>query len=255
MKKIAMVTGATSGIGEAAARRFASEGYDLIITGRRNDRLQALKASLEAADGDTKVLALNFDVRERLECNAAVASIPAEFRSIDVLLNNAGLAAGLEHIEEGDPDDWDAMIDTNVKGLLYITRAVVNVMIENQKGHIVNLGSIAGTQPYENGSAYCASKHAVHALSQSMRIDLLTKGIKVTEIRPGMVKTEFSLVRFHGDESRADAVYNGITPLLPEDIAEAIYWAVSLPKHVNIDDILLTPTAQANAYYTHRSAK
>lgn len=251
MKRIAMITGATSGIGEAAAKRFAQEGYNLIITGRRSKRLQALKGLLES-EFQTEVLALNFDVRSREECESVVASIPQKFRLIDVLLNNAGLAAGLEHIEEGDPNDWDAMIDTNVKGLLYITRAVSRLMIENGKGHIVNLGSIAGTQPYENGSAYCASKHAVHALSQSMRIDLLTKGIKVTEIRPGMVKTEFSLVRFHGDESRADAVYDGITPLLPEDIAEAIYWAVSLPAHVNIDDILLTPTAQANAYYTYR---
>lgn len=252
MKRIIMITGATSGIGMATAQRFANEGYDLIITGRRADRLAKIKQSLEEIT-DTKVLALNFDVRNRSECEAAVNSITGEFRKIDVLLNNAGLAAGLEHIEEGDPNDWDAMIDTNVKGLLYITRAVANVMIENGSGHIVNLGSIAGTQAYENGATYCASKHAVHALSQGMRIDLLSKGIKVTEVRPGMVETEFSLVRFHGDQQRADAVYNGITPLRPDDIAETIYWTVSLPKHVNIDDIVLTPTAQANAYYTHRS--
>lgn len=251
MKKIAMITGASSGIGEAAARTFATNGYNLIITGRRLERLEKLKAALESSF-ETKVLVLNFDVRNRAECEAAVESIPQEFRGIDLLLNNAGLAAGLEHIELGDPDDWDAMIDTNVKGLMYITRAVANVMIENGRGHIVNLGSIAGTQPYENGAAYCASKHAVHALSQGMRIDLLSKGIKVTEVRPGMVETEFSLVRFHGDQSKADAVYKGVEPLTADDVAQTIYWAASLPAHVNIDDIVMTPVAQANAYYTHR---
>lgn len=247
-----MITGATSGIGEATAQRFAREGYNLIITGRRADRLDALKESLEASSG-ARVLALNFDVRNRAECEAAVESIPQDFRTIDVLVNNAGLASGLEHIELGNPDDWDAMIDTNVKGLMYITRVVSKIMIDNGRGHIINLGSIAGTQAYENGAAYCASKHAVHALSQGMRIDLLKKGIKVTEVRPGMVETEFSVVRFHGDKAKADAVYNGVKPLVAEDIAETIYWAVSLPAHVNIDDIVMTPVAQANAYYTHRS--
>ncbi len=251
MKKIAMITGATSGIGGAAAMRFAAEGYDLIVTGRRTDRLEALKQGLEAEFG-ARVLALNFDVRERAECEAAIASIPQDFRAIDVFLNNAGLASGMEHLEDGDPTDWDLMIDTNVKGFLYIARLISKIMIENKKGHIVNLGSIAGTQPYENGAVYCASKHAVHALSQGMRIDLLSKGIKVTEIRPGMVETEFSTVRFHGDQDRADKVYSGVTPLTAEDIAETIYWAVSLPAHVNIDDIVITPTAQANAYYTCR---
>lgn len=252
MKKIAMITGASSGIGEATAEIFAAQGYDLIITGRRAERLENLKQALEAK-GQTKILALNFDVRSRAECESAVASIAPEFRAIDLLVNNAGLASGLEHINEGDPDNWDAMIDTNVKGLLYITRAVANIMIDNGRGHIVNIGSIAGTQPYENGAAYCASKHAVHALSQGMRIDLLSKGIKVTEVRPGMVETEFSVVRFHGDKAKADAVYQGVEPLTAEDIAQTILWVASLPPHVNIDDIVMTPTAQANAYYTYRT--
>lgn len=248
-----MVTGATSGIGMAVAQRFASEGYDLIITGRREDRLNALKAELVGKGAE--VVAQCYDVRSRAECEAAVEALPEEFKKIDVLVNNAGLASGMEHIELGNPDDWDLMIDTNVKGLLYISRVISQLMIACGKGHIVNMGSIAGSQAYENGATYCASKHAVHAISQGMRIDLLSKGIKVTEIRPGMVETEFSVVRFHGDQQRADAVYNGIVPLTAEDIAETIYWAVSLPDHVNIDDIVITPKAQANAYYTHRVVK
>lgn len=249
MSRVVLVTGATSGIGEATARAFAEKGYKLVITGRRGERLEALKAELEAQFG-AEVLALVFDVRSEEECNNAIANLPEEFSQIDILVNNAGLASGLEHLNEGSSEDWNAMIDTNVKGLLYITRAVSNRMIERGKGgHIVNLGSTAGTQVYENGNVYCATKHAVHAISHGMRIDLLRHRIRVTEIRPGMVETEFSVVRFHGDKQRADGVYKGLQPLVGKDVAEAIVWATSQPSHVNISEIVLTPTAQADSYY------
>ena len=249
MSKVVLVTGATSGIGEATARAFAEKGYRLVITGRRGERLEALKAELEAQFG-AEVLALVFDVRSEEECNNAIANLPEEFSQIDILVNNAGLASGLEHLNEGSSEDWNAMIDTNVKGLLYITRAVSNRMIERGKGgHIVNLGSTAGTQVYEKGNVYCATKHAVHAISHGMRIDLLRHRIRVTEIRPGMVETEFSVVRFHGDKQRADGVYKGLQPLVGKDVAEAIVWATSQPSHVNISEIVLTPTAQADSYY------
>ena len=249
MSKVVLVTGATSGIGEATARAFAEKGYKLVITGRRGERLEALKAELEAQFG-AEVLALVFDVRSEEECNNAIANLPEEFSQIDILVNNAGLASGLEHLNEGSSEDWNAMIDTNVKGLLYISRAVSNRMIERGKGgHIVNLGSTAGTQVYENGNVYCATKHAVHAISHGMRIDLLRHRIRVTEIRPGMVETEFSVVRFHGDKQRADGVYKGLQPLVGKDVAEAIVWATSQPSHVNISEIVLTPTAQADSYY------
>ncbi len=251
MGHIALITGASSGIGEATAHAFAEEGYNLIITGRRSARLRELKKELEKVF-NIEVLVLCFDIRDRKQCESAIDSLTKEERNIDVLVNNAGLAAGLEHINEGDPNDWDAMIDTNVKGLLYITRKISQIMVERGEGHIINIGSIAGTQAYENGAAYCASKYAVHALSQGMRIDLLGHGIKVTEIRPGMIETEFSLVRFHGDAKRASSVYDGVEPLAGEDIADAIMWVVSQPDHVNIDEIVITPKAQANAYYTKR---
>ncbi len=249
MSKVVLVTGATSGIGEATARAFAAQGDKIIITGRRGERLESLKAELETQH-KVAVLALTFDVRSEQECNDAIANLSEEFAQIDVLVNNAGLASGLEHLNEGRSEDWNAMIDTNVKGLLYITRAVSNRMIERGKGgHIVNLGSTAGTQVYENGNVYCATKHAVHALSHGMRIDLLRHRIRVTEIRPGMVETEFSVVRFHGDQQRADGVYKGLQPLVGKDIAAAIVWATSQPSHVNISEIVLTPTAQADSYY------
>ena len=249
MDKVALVTGATSGIGEAVARALAEDGYSVIITGRRAQRLKALKHELEQ-EFDVEILPLCFDIRERAQCESVIDSLPQKFANISVLINNAGLAAGFEHLYEGDTKDWDAMIDTNIKGLMYITRKVCQKMIERGGGgHIVNIGSIAGTQPYEKGSVYCASKHAVHALSQAMRIDLLAKHIRVTEIRPGMVETEFSLVRFHGDEERAGEVYEGVQPLSGEDIAETILWAISQPPHVNIDEVVITPTQQANAYY------
>lgn len=251
MAKTVFITGATSGIGQAAARAFAEEGHRLVITGRRAQRLKELKKELESEFG-AAVESPVFDVRDWKQCEAAFESLPEEFRAVDILINNAGLAAGLEHIDQGDLRDWDAMIDTNVKGLLYITRIVSQAMIRGGGGHIINIGSIAGTQAYENGAVYCASKHAVHALSQGMRIDFLSHGIKVTEIRPGMVETEFSLVRFHGDHERAGNVYTGVTPLSGDDVADTILWVVSLPRHVNIDEIVLTPIQQANAYYTHR---
>ena len=251
MAKTVLITGATSGIGEAAARAFAEEKYDIIITGRRAARLKALKEELKKEFG-VGVTVLAFDIRDCKQCKAALDSLPKGFAKIDILVNNAGLAAGLEHIDQGDLNDWDAMIDTNIKGLLYITRCVSQGMIERRAGHIINVGSIAGTQCYENGAVYSATKHAVHSLSQGMRIDFLSHGIKVTEIRPGMVETEFSLVRFHGDHDRADNVYKGVTPLTGDDIADAMLWVASLPEHVNIDEIVLTPIQQANAYYTHR---
>ena len=252
MKKTVLITGATSGIGEATARAYAAAGDKLIITGRRGDRLQALKAELKATYG-AEVCVAAFDVREQAMCEAAIEALPEKFRQIDVLVNNAGLAAGLEHVNDGNPDDWNVMIDTNIKGLLYISRVVVNLMVENGiRGHIVNIGSIAGTQVYENGNVYCATKHAVHALSQGMRIDFLRQGIRVTEIRPGMVETEFSVVRFHGDKQRADGVYAGLQPLTGKDVAEAVVWATSQPDHVHINEIVLTPTAQADSFYNVR---
>lgn len=248
-RKTAIVTGATSGIGRATALRFAKLGINLIITGRRAERLHEFKKELGTMFPEIKVKALCFDIRDReqVEAQDFVA-----FGSIDYLVNNAGLAAGLEHIDQGDPLDWDAMIDTNVKGVLYITRLVSKVMIAQHSGHIINIGSIAGIQAYENGAAYCASKHAMHALSQGMRLDFLSHGIKVSQVRPGMVETEFSQVRFHGDAQRAAGVYKGVTPLTGDDIAAVIEWIVTLPAHVNINDIEVMPSAQANAYTTFR---
>lgn len=246
MQKQALITGATSGIGRATALRLAGAGYDIIATGRRAERLAELKAAIEAAGGCCTTLA--FDVRSEEEVRRNLEPLVR----IDLLVNNAGLAAGLEHIDRGDTRDWDAMIDTNVKGLLYVTRIVSEKMVAAGAGHIVNIGSIAGTEPYENGAVYCASKHAVHAISQAMRADLLASGIKVSEIRPGMVETEFSLVRFHGDSARADKTYDGVTPLTGADVAEAIAWIVQLPAHMNVNDIVLMPAQQAGAYYTHR---
>ena len=253
MGKTALITGASSGIGEAVARKLAAAGYNLVITARRSGRLQKLSDELEEKYG-IKVHALGFDIRERIQTESAIEALPAHFRAIDVLINNAGLASGLEPIDEGDPLDWDKMIDTNVKGLLYITRVVSRMMIERgQGGLIVNIGSVAGSQTYADGAVYCASKHAVHALSEGMRIDLLKHGIKVSEVRPGMVETEFSVVRFHGDRQRADKVYEGVKPLSAEDIADVIGWIVSLPPHVNVNDILVMPTQQADAHYPDRN--
>ncbi|MDR2890710.1 MAG: SDR family NAD(P)-dependent oxidoreductase [Alistipes sp.] len=258
-RKTILITGATSGIGEATARLFASKGWRIIVTGRRADRLRALKDELKGEYG-AQVLPLVFDVRDKKQVDASLGTLPEEWRAIDVLVNNAGLAAGMEHLDAGDPADWEQMIDTNVKGLLWVTRIVAPLMIERagapdhdgEGGHIINTGSIAGRQVYENGAVYCASKHAVNALSQGMRIDFLRHGIRVTEIRPGMVETEFSQVRFHGDAERAAKVYDGVEALGGDDIAEAIFWAVSRPPHVCIDEMTVTPRQQANAYYTDR---
>ncbi len=243
---IAFITGATAGIGKASAELFAKNGYNLIITGRRNDRLQEFSSHLKSTY-NIDVLSLNFDVRSFQEVKKAIDLIPSDWRKIDVLLNNAGLAAGMSTIQEGDIDDWERMIDTNVKGLLYITRSVAPFMISNGQGHIINMGSIAGKEVYLNGNVYCATKYAVDGLTKSMRIDLLPHNIKVTSINPGMVETEFALVRFKGDQERIQNTYKGLKPLCAEDIAETIYWVASRPAHVNINDIVIMATAQANA--------
>ncbi|MDR2912050.1 MAG: SDR family NAD(P)-dependent oxidoreductase [Alistipes sp.] len=251
-RRTALITGATSGIGEATALLLAAEGWRLIVTGRRAERLKLLKQKLKQAH-DTDVLTLAFDVRDQRQVTSSLGTLSEGWRGIDLLVNNAGLAAGMEHLDAGDTVDWEQMIDTNIKGLLYVTRTVAPMMIERGGGHIVNLGSIAGRQVYENGAVYCATKHAVNAISQGMRIDMLKHGIRVTEIRPGMVETEFSQVRFHGDTARAAAVYTGVEALSADDIAQTVLWAVNRPPHVNIDDITITPRQQANAYYTNRT--
>ena len=248
MNKQALITGATSGIGRATALRLAREGYDITATGRRAERLAQLAREIAAAGGRCTTLA--FDVRSEEEVRRALEPL----ERVDLLVNNAGLAAGLEHIDRGDTRDWDAMIDTNVKGLLYVSQIVARKMIAAGGGHIVNIGSIAGTEPYENGAVYCATKHAVHAISQSMRADLLSHGIKVSEVRPGMVETEFSVVRFHGDRTAADNVYRGVEPLTGDDIAEAIAWIAQLPAHMNVNEIVLMPSQQACQYYVHRKS-
>lgn len=248
---IALITGVTSGIGKASAEIFAKNGYDLILTGRRKDRLDELSSELKKKF-KIKTLALDFDVRKQKEVEKELSSLAPEWKKIDVLINNAGLASGLGPIQEGDIEDWEKMIDTNVKGLLYVTRQIAPMMIANHKGHIINVASLAGKQAYPKGNVYCATKFAVDALSQSMRIDMLEHGIRVTNIAPGLVETEFSLVRFHGNEERAKSTYANIQPLTAEDIAEIIYWTASRPAHVNINDVVITPTAQANAYLVHR---
>ncbi len=244
MIKTALITGATSGIGKACAIKFAQNQYNLILTGRREDRLLELKSELEK-EFRIKISTLAFDVRDRDAVKNAIANIAGQ--SIDVLVNNAGLAAGMDNIQDGSMDDWDQMIDTNVKGLLYVTRNVAPIMVEKKSGHIINIGSIAGKEVYPKGNVYCASKHAVDALSKGMRIDLLESGIKVTQIAPGAVETEFSMVRFKGDKETADNVYKGFEPLHPEDIAEVAHYVTTLPPHVNLNDILIMPTAQASA--------
>lgn len=243
---IALITGATAGIGKATATEFASKGYDLVITGRRRERLDALKQELETTF-NVQVLVLCFDVRSEQEVKAAIESLPEAFKAIDVLVNNAGLAAGLAPIQDGQIDHWERMIDTNIKGLLYITRYVSALMIPRKKGHIINVGSIAGKEVYANGNVYCATKHAVDALNKGMRIDMLPHHIRVSAVNPGMVETEFSIVRYDGDKERASKVYEGLVPLSAGDIAETIYWMASRPAHVNISDVIITPTVQANA--------
>jgi NADP-dependent 3-hydroxy acid dehydrogenase YdfG len=251
MPKIVMITGASAGFGRATAIKFAGNGFDLIITGRRKERLDELEKEL-LSFGKIRVLSLNFDVRNREEVATVIGNLPEEWKSIEILVNNAGLAVGMDHIDKGNIDDWERMIDTNIKGLLYITRAVAPLMVARNRGHIFNLGSIAGKENYEYGNVYCASKSAVDSLSRSMRIDLLKNNIRVTNIAPGMAETEFSIVRFKGNKEKADAVYKGIDPLTGKDIADVIYFCATLPEHVCINDLVITPTQQAGVNHNYR---
>ncbi len=248
---LVFITGATSGIGKSTALLFAKNGYNLIITGRREERLTELKNELQL-NYKINVTALCFDIREQAQVENAINSLLPQNKKIDILINNAGLAAGLSTLQEGTISHWERMIDTNVKGLLYVSKIISNLMIENQTGHIINIGSVAGKEVYANGNVYCATKHAVDALSKAMRIDLLPHNIKVTAINPGMVETEFSIVRFDGDEERAKKVYNGLQPLKPEDVAETIFWVANRPAHVNINDIIIMPSAQATSSISNR---
>ncbi|MDR1337111.1 MAG: SDR family oxidoreductase [Tannerella sp.] len=252
--KTACITGATSGIGEAIAFRLARENMNLIITGRREERLAHLKKELETVCG-VQAYPLSFDVRNYGEVLRAFDSLPDGWREIETLVNNAGLAVGLDPLHEGAVDDWERMIDTNIKGLLYVTRAVSPGMVARKSGHIINIGSIAGKEVYPGGAVYCATKHAVDALSKGMRMDLLPCGIRVTQICPGAVETEFSLVRFRGDRRRADRVYDGFAPLSAADIAEAVGFAVTRPPHVDVQDVLVMPTAQAAATRFHKTGE
>ena len=254
MSKTILVTGATSGFGKAIAERFAKEGYTVCIAGRRSDRLAELKDELEKNFG-VKVVALTFDVRDRMQVEEAISNLKTQVKHIDILVNNAGLASGMATIDEGEIDDWEAMIDTNVKGLLYVTRQVAPMMKERASGHIINIGSTAGNVVYKNGNVYCATKFAVDALTQAIRIDMLPYGIKATAINPGMAETEFSLVRFHGDEERAKGIYAGINPLKAEDIADIAWYCASLPPHVCINDLTVTCLTQANSVYSIKEAE
>jgi 3-hydroxy acid dehydrogenase/malonic semialdehyde reductase len=246
MAKIALITGASAGIGEACAHTFAREGYNLILTGRRMNRLEDLAQQLNSKY-NIEVAVSSFDVRSREQVVKSLESLPDHWKEIDVLVNNAGLSQGLDPIQNGSYDDWDTMIDTNIKGLLYVSRVVSNWMINTGYGHIINIGSIAGKEVYPNGNVYCATKHAVDALNKGMRLDLLQHGIKVTAVHPGAVETEFSEVRFKGDKDRAKKVYEGFEPLVADDIAETIWFAASRPAHVNINELTVMPTAQAAA--------
>lgn len=253
MENIVLITGATSGIGEACAKKFGAAGHPLIITGRREDRLFNLKNELEQQFG-IKVLALVFDVQDRSAVETILGNLPEEWRNISILINNAGLAAGRDLFEEADMNDWETMLNTNVHGLLYVSKAIVPYMIANKKGHIINMGSIAGKEIYERGNVYCASKFAVDAISKAMRIDLLRHNIKITSINPGAVETEFALVRFKGDEAKAASTYSGITPLTGADIADTIFYCASLPPHVCINDLVITCTQQAGTYYFNKNS-
>lgn len=244
MNKTALITGATSGIGKATAKIFATEGINLVLCGRRQNRLDELREELsEKVD----VTNLNFDVRDKEAVKEQIGSLPAAFQNIDILINNAGNAHGLDYIQDGDPEDWDAMIDINVKGLLYVSRQILPKMVERQSGHVINIGSTAGKEVYQKGNVYCASKHAVDALNNSMRLDLNGTGVKVGAISPGMVETEFSDVRFKGDHKRAEKVYQNYNPLKPEDIADIIRFVVTRPYRVNIADVMVMPTDQASS--------
>jgi 3-hydroxy acid dehydrogenase/malonic semialdehyde reductase len=250
-RKIAFITGSSAGIGAATAKLLASQQYNLILAARRIDALKQLSTELNTQFG-INTLVVQLDVRNRKEVEETISGLPVEWKKINVLVNNAGLASGLSSIDEGDIDDWDAMIDTNIKGLLYVTRNVIPLMKNNESGHIINIGSIAGKEVYANGNVYCATKHAVDALNKAMRLELSKLPIKVTAIHPGAVETEFSLVRFHGDKERAAKVYEGFENLVADDIADAIWFAISRPAHVNINELTIMPTAQPMASVIHR---
>lgn len=250
--QLVCITGASSGIGASCARAFASHGARLLLVARRIERLEALARELRA-DYQAEVQTHLLDVRDRDAVDALFTSMPADWSAIDILVNNAGLSRGLSKLHEGEHDDWDEMIDTNVKGLLHVTRAVVPGMVQRNRGHVINIGSIAGQEVYPNGNVYCASKHAVDAITKGLRMDLVETAIRVTTIDPGLVETEFSIVRFHGDEARAKTVYNGLVPLTPDDVADAVVYAATRPPSVCINQIVLTPTAQASALVVHRA--
>lgn len=250
MKKTALITGATSGIGEACARKFAEGGYNLILTARRAEKLAEIKAQLEAEG--TKVRTLVFDVRDAETAKQAIASLEPEWQTIDVLINNAGLALGLEKEYEGDPEDWNTMIDTNIKGLLTMTRLIVPAMVERNEGHVINIGSVAGDAAYAGGNVYCATKAAVKTITDGLRIDVAESAVRVTNVKPGLVETNFSNVRFHGDNARAENVYKGIIPLTGADIADVAFYAASAPKHVQIAEVLVLATHQGSGSVIHR---
>jgi len=251
MKRIVFITGATSGIGKACAEKFAANGYDLIINGRRKERLNNLKKELEEKY-KTEIFCAPFDVRNKEEVFENISGFPERWQTIDVLINSAGLALGRDHFNEADLTDWETMINTNVTGLLYVTKAVMPFMVKRNSGHVINIGSVAGDDMYERGNVYCASKSAVNAISHTMRIDLLPHHIKVTNVKPGAVETEFSLVRFKGDEEKASKVYDGFTPLSGEDIADTIFYCATLPPNVCINELTITPTTQADGIYFYK---
>jgi 3-hydroxy acid dehydrogenase / malonic semialdehyde reductase len=251
MPKIVFITGSTSGFGKACAEKFAAHGYDLILNGRRKERLQELADALEKKY-NVAVLQLPFDVQEQDAVFSAIKNLPDDWKKIDVLVNNAGLALGRNYFEEADLSDWNTMVDTNIKGFMYVAKAVSQLMAERKQGHIINMGSVAGKDVYEKGNVYCASKFAVDAMNRAMRIDLLRHNIKVTGIHPGAAETEFSMVRFKGDESTAKSIYNGLKPLSAEDVADVIYYTTTLPPHVCINDLVITCTQQADGIYFYR---
>ncbi len=251
MEKVVLITGATSGIGEACARRFAKEGYSLILTGRNEAKLNELKNTLET-EHKVSVLPLAFDIRNREDAINKIKNLSAEWKNIDILVNNAGLARGLDSEYEGNFDEWDEMIDTNIKGLLTMTRLIVPGMVERNKGHVINIGSLAGDAAYAGGNVYCATKSAVKAISDGLRIDVAHTEVRVTNVKPGLVETHFSNVRFRGDDERADNVYKGITPLNGDDIADVVFYAASAPKHVQIAEVLVLATHQANSFCVYK---
>jgi 3-hydroxy acid dehydrogenase/malonic semialdehyde reductase len=246
-----LITGASAGIGEACARAFAAAGARLVLTARRGDRLDALAREFGAAHG-TETLPLVLDVRDRAAVQAAIAALPPEWREVDLLVNNAGLGRGLAPLHQGDPDDWDEMVDTNVKGVLHATRAVVPGMVERGRGHVINLGSVAGHEVYPGGAVYCATKHALGAITRGLRMDLMGTGVRVSTVDPGMVETDFSVVRFRGDRERAERVYRGMDPLTAADVADTVLWIATRPPHVTIDEVIIKPTDQASATMVHR---